>query len=113
MRLRAGEVAFGPDRPTLRQPDVADPGIGRHQVRHTVRAVVDDYQFPVGVVLVQEITDGPAHEAPPVTGRHDAGHQRLTGMRRTVRAASAGCLRHDGPDGYGLPRLQSVAAVSG
>ena len=75
VRRRAGAVALGADRGARRLPQVADARIGRHQVGDRVRAVVEDDQLLVRVVLREEQTDRLRHEVPPVGGGHDAGDE--------------------------------------
>ena len=71
----AGLVALGAYRCALRLPYVADARIHGDQVGHRVVAVIDDQQFFVGMILVQEQPDGVRHEAPAIRGRHDAGNE--------------------------------------
>src|SRR5436309_8874661 len=53
----AGKVALGADRRPLSWTDVLDGGAGGKLALDGVRAVVDDHQLAVRIVLGQEVAD--------------------------------------------------------
>src|SRR5262249_26462385 len=88
-----GDVPFLADRRPLVQLGVADVrGRGR-QIADLIRAVVDDDQLLVRVVLAVEVPDGLGYERPSVVRRHDAGHERGAVADRAPPTCSAADCR--------------------
>lgn len=73
----AGQVQLGTQGPLGVQTLVSDAFILRKEITNLVRAVIDDDQFFIGIVLPEKIADRQRHEAAPVVRWHEAGNQRL------------------------------------
>src|SRR5436309_9270848 len=74
-----GHVMFCSHRLSLLQANVANAIVSGDKAANAVSPIVDNNEFPVGVILAQEMADGLGREETPVGGGHDARDQWIRG----------------------------------
>src|SRR5438876_5364989 len=74
-RMLTRQIELRPQRDLFVERNIKNSLIRRHQIVDRIRAVIDYDQFPVRIVLVEEIFNRMRNELPAVVGRHDAGNQ--------------------------------------
>src|SRR5271165_5986060 len=77
------EVPFGASRCTPQRSEISNLRVWGDEIRDAFRAVIDDDQLLVWVVLTQKIMDRTRNEVPAVECRHDTRHQRQLAASRS------------------------------